>query len=74
MENCGKELHEFTAPAFVQSVELGNPDALSADWSEVVLRPGEQQDLYLVPRQAGRYPFVCGDHNWAGRTGEILVE
>ena len=74
LENRGKELHEFTAPAFLKTVELGNPDALNADRTEMVLRPGEQKDLYLVPRQAGRYPFACADHDWAGMTGEIIVE
>ena len=74
LENRGTELHEFTAPAFLRTVELGNPDALNADRSEVVLQPGEQTDLSLVPRQAGRYPFICADHDWAGMTGEILVE
>ena len=74
LENHGKELHEFTAPAFLKTVELGNPDALNADRTEMVLRPGEQQDLYLVPRQAGRYPFTCADHDWAGMMGEIIVE
>jgi uncharacterized cupredoxin-like copper-binding protein len=74
LENRGKELHEFTAPAFLKTVELGNPDALNAYRIEMVLRPGEQKDLYLVPRQAGRYPFACADHDWAGMTGEIIVE
>jgi uncharacterized cupredoxin-like copper-binding protein len=73
-ENRGKELHEFTAPAFLKSVEVRNPDALNADRTEVALQPGEQQDLVLVPRQAGRYPFACADHDWAGMTGEIVVE
>jgi len=74
LENRGQDMHEFTAPAFLQSVELGGPDALHADRHEVVLQPGAQKDLYLVPRQAGRYPLVCADHDWAGMTGEILVE
>ena len=74
LENRGKELHEFTAPAFLKSVELGNPAGLNADRFEVVIRPGEQKDLYLVPRQAGRFPFTCADHDWAGMTGEITVE
>ncbi len=74
LENRGTELHEFTAPAFLQSVELRNPEALNVDRTEVVLRPGEQQDLYLVPRVAGRFPFACADHDWEGMTGEILVE
>ena len=74
LENRGTELHEFTAPAFLQSVEISTPDALNAERSEVVLLPGAQKDVYLVPRQAGRYRFVCADHDWAGMTGEILVE
>jgi uncharacterized cupredoxin-like copper-binding protein len=74
LENRGQELHEFTAPAFFQSVALANADALNADQREVVLQPGVQKDLYLVPRKPGRYPFVCADHDWAGMTGEILVE
>ncbi len=74
LENRGKELREFTAPAFLKSVELGNPNALNADRTEMVFRPGEHKDLYLVPRQAGRYPFACADHDWAGMKGEIIVE
>ena len=74
LENRGKELHEFTAPAFLKSVDLRDPDALNADRTEIVVQPGEQKDVYLVPRQAGRYPFVCADHDWAGMTGEIVVE
>jgi len=73
-ENRGKELHEFTAPAFLKAADLRNPDALNAERTEVVVQPGEQKDLYLVPRQTGRYPFACADHDWAGMTGEIVVE
>ncbi len=74
LENHGREMHEFTAPAFLQGVALGNPDVLNAAHTELILRAGEQGDLYFVPRQAGRYPFACADHDWAGMTGEILVE
>ncbi len=73
-ENQGKELHEFTAPAFLKTIEVRNPDVLNADRTEIVLQPGEQKDLLLVPQQAGRYPFACADHDWAGMTGEIVVE
>jgi len=74
VENRGKELHELTAPAFFQAVELGNPEALNPDRTELVLQPGEQKDLYFVARQAGRYAFTCGDHDWAGMTGTIVVQ
>ena len=73
-ENRGKELHGFTAPAFLRAIEVRNPDALNADRTEVVLQPGEQKDLWLIPRRAGRFPFACADHDWAGMTGEIVVE
>ena len=73
-ENQGKEMHEFAAPAFLKTIEVRNPDVLNADRTEIVLQPGEQKDLLLVPQQAGRYPFACADHDWAGMTGEIVVE
>jgi len=72
-ENRGKELHEFTAPALFKSVELGNPSVLNAERTELVVQPGEQKDLDFVPRQVGRYPLTCADHDWAGMTGEIAV-
>ena len=74
LENRGKELHEFTAPAFFRSVQLGNPAVLNAERTEIVVQPGEQKDLDFVPRQVGRYPMACADHDWAGMTGEIVVE
>jgi plastocyanin len=73
-ENRGKELHELTAPAFLQTVEVGNPDVLNADRTELAVYPGEQKELLFVPIRAGRYPFICADHDWAGMTGEIVVE
>jgi len=74
VDNRGAELHEFTAPDFLKSVDLRNPEVLNADRTELVIHPGEQKDLFLVPRQSGRYPFVCADHDWAGMTGEVVVE
>jgi uncharacterized cupredoxin-like copper-binding protein len=74
VENRGKELHEFTAPAFFKAVDLRNPEALNSDRTELVLEPGEQKDLYFIPRQPGRYPFRCADHDWAGMTGVIAIQ
>ena len=74
LENRGKDLHEFTAPAFLQNAEIRNRDAVNADRTEISIQPGEQKDVYLVPRQPGRYPLACADHDWAGMTGEITVE
>jgi len=73
LENHGKETHEFTAPGFLQSAEIRNPAAVNTDRTEILIQPGEQKDVFLVPRQ-GRYPLRCADHDWAGMTGEIVVE
>ena len=73
-ENRGKDLHEFTAPAFLKAIEISNPEALNQERTEIVVEPGQAKDLDFVPRQAGRYPFFCADHDWAGMTGDIVVE
>ena len=73
-ENRGTELHEFTAPAFLKSIERGSPDPVNREGTEIALQPGEKADLYFVPRQPGRYPFICADHDWAGMTGEIVID
>jgi uncharacterized cupredoxin-like copper-binding protein len=73
-ENRGKDLHEFTAAAFLKAVEISNPEVLNPEGTEIVVEPGQAKDLYFVPRQAGRFPFACADHDWAGMTGDIVVE
>ena len=74
IENHGKELHEFTAPDFFKSIELGDPAALNPDRSEILIPAGEAKDLTFVALQAGHYRLICADHDWAGLTGEITVE
>ena len=71
--NRGREMHEFTAAAFFRVAEIGNPEVMNPDRTELVVQPGEQKDLYLMPRQAGSFPLSCADHDWAGMTGEIIV-
>jgi len=73
-ENRGKELHEFTAPGFLKTVEIANPEALNPDHTDLVAQPGERKEIYIVPTRAGRYPLACADHDWAGMTGDIVVE
>ena len=72
--NRGHELHELTAPAFFQAVELRNPAALNRERTELVLQPGEQKDLYFVAKRSGHYDMRCADHDWAGMTGDITVK
>ena len=74
IENHGKEMHEFNAPAFFRSVELGDPQVLNADRTEIAVRPGDAKDLDFVPRQVGQYRLICPDHDWTGMIGEITVE
>jgi len=74
IENHGKEMHQFSAPAFFQSVELGDPQVLNADRTEIAVHPGEAKDLTFVPRQAGQFRLICPDHDWTGMIGEITVE
>jgi uncharacterized cupredoxin-like copper-binding protein len=74
LKNHGKEMHEFTAPDFIKSVRVRNPKVLNADRTEVGMQPGAAKDFYFVPKAAGHYPLICGDHDWAGMTGGITVE
>ena len=74
VENRGNNLHELTAPAFFQAVELKNPEVLNSERTELVLQPGEQKDVYFIAKQAGRYPFDCADHGWMGMTGVMVVK
>ncbi len=74
IENHGKEQHEFTAPAFFKAVELGNPDVLNADKTEIEIPPGTTKDLYFTAPRPGHFDLRCSDHDWAGMTGEITIK
>jgi uncharacterized cupredoxin-like copper-binding protein len=74
IENHGKELHEFNAPDFFKSIELGDPAVLNPDRTEILIHPGEAKDLTFVALQPGHYLLICSDHDWAGMTGEITIE
>jgi len=74
LENHGKELHEFHAPDFFKTAEIGDPTILNADRTELLIHPGEAKDLIFVPKKPGRYKLICADHDWAGMTGAITVK
>ena len=74
LENRGKELHEFTAPAFFQGVTLRDRHVLWIGGQQVVVQPGASADIDLIPRRPGRFELTCADHDWAGMTGEIIVQ
>ena len=68
------EWHEFTAPDFLKTVALGNPNALDRKHAELAVPPGQTRDLYLVPQTVGDFGFYCSDHDWAGMEGSLKVE
>jgi len=74
LENKGKETHEFTAPVFLATAAIDNPDILDNRRSEVTLEPGESRDLFLTPRKRGKYDLRCADHDWNGMVGGITVK
>ena len=74
VENRGKEMHEFNAADLFKSSKISNVAVLNPDKTELVLKPGEAKDLYFIPKKAGHFRLVCPDHDWAGMTGEIIVE
>jgi uncharacterized cupredoxin-like copper-binding protein len=74
LENRGKEMHEFTAPEFLKTVEVKNPEVLEQAGNEVLVQPGKAKELVFVAKKPGRYPLTCADHDWDGMVGEITVE
>jgi len=74
VENHGAETHEIDASNFFKAVQLKNPETLNPERTELLLHPGEQQDVYFVATLPGRYPFSCADHDWAGMSGVFVVQ
>ena len=74
LENRGREMHEFTAPEFIKTLDVKNPEVLEQAGNEVLVQPGTSKDLVFVAKKPGRYPLTCADHDWDGMVGEITVE
>lgn len=74
LENHGKETHEFTAPVFFAAAKIDNPDALNGEHTEIVMQPGETEDVFLTPDKPGTYDLRCADHDWFGMVGGIAVQ
>jgi uncharacterized cupredoxin-like copper-binding protein len=74
LENHGKETHEFTAPTFLATATIDNPDVLNREHTEVLVDPGESKDLFLTPHRPGTYDLRCADHDWNGMVGGITVK
>ncbi|MBV8536417.1 MAG: cupredoxin domain-containing protein [Alphaproteobacteria bacterium] len=74
LKNVGKETHELTAPDFFKAAKIETPDVLSGEGREILVQPGQSQDLVFRAPAAGTYAMTCADHDWAGMVGKIIVE
>ena len=74
LENRGKDMHEFTAPAFFRAARVRNPSALVNGGTDVAVQPGQSTTILLIAPPPGRYALSCADHDWDGMVGQIEVE
>ena len=71
--NRGKDLHEFTAPAFWHAAQVRDPKRLTNGGTDVVVQPGQAVTIQLIAPPAGHYDLTCADHDWDGMVGQIAV-
>jgi hypothetical protein len=69
----GAEIHDFTAPDFLKTVDLQDPGIIASSGIGVTVEPQQEKDMYFIARLPGRIGLICADHDWAGMTAEILV-
>ena len=74
LKNAGKDLHEFTAPAFFADAILRDPGILAQNGKEIVVQPDAEVYVYLMLVRAGTFELTCADHDWDGMVGEIVVD
>ena len=74
LENHGKDMHEFTAPAFLKAATIRDAKLLANGGTDIVVQPGQTVDIFLVAPAKGQYSLICADHDWAGMVGVIKVE
>jgi uncharacterized cupredoxin-like copper-binding protein len=74
LENHGKELHEFTAPAFLKAAKMRDPKALANAGTDVVVQSGRSVSILLIAPAKGKYDLTCADHDWDGMVGGITVD
>jgi len=74
VENVGKDMHEFKAPAFFAAAKItGGADAMTPDHTELVIQPGQTKEVELIAPAAGSYALTCPDHDWDDMVGTIIV-
>lgn len=73
LENHGRHMHEFTAPAFLQAATIQDKSQLANGGTDVVLHAGTTVRLSLIAPAKGQYDLSCADHDWDGMVGTITV-
>jgi uncharacterized cupredoxin-like copper-binding protein len=74
LENHGKDMHEFTAPAFLKASSIKNKALLANGGTDIVVQPGKSVTILLIAPSKGPYDLTCADHDWDGMVGSITVE
>jgi uncharacterized cupredoxin-like copper-binding protein len=74
LENHGKEMHEFTAPAFLKAATIRDKSKLANGGGDIVVQPGSTVSIALIAPAKGHYDLICADHDWDGMTGSITVD
>jgi uncharacterized cupredoxin-like copper-binding protein len=74
LQNRGKDMHEFTAPAFLKAATIRDKGLLANGGTDIVVQPGTTVDIFLVAPRKGHYDLTCADHDWDGMVGSIAVD
>jgi uncharacterized cupredoxin-like copper-binding protein len=74
LENHGKDMHEFTAPAFLKAATVRDKGLLANGGTDVVVQPGSSVRIMLIAPAKGHYDLICADHDWDGMVGSIVVD
>ena len=74
LENRGKDMHEFTAPAFLKAATIRDKTKLANGGTDIVVSPGQSVSVTLIAPRKGQYELKCADHDWDGMVGSITVE
>ena len=74
LENHGKDLHEFTAPAFLKAATIRDKKLLANGGTDIVVQPGKSVRVLLIAPPKGHYDLTCADHDWDGMVGNITVD
>ncbi len=74
LENHGKDMHEFTAPAFLKASTIKDTSKLASRGTDIVVQPGKSVTILLTAPPKGHYDLTCADHDWDGMVGDITVD